>query len=233
MSSDQHAPVAAFLIRDARSLDVYEKAFLFVVASRREMFTSAAVAADDMGMSRAKFHRVRDSLLTRGLIDADQRTNRPSTYRVNLKQLGELVPRKDEPVRTLRKVSPMETPRKVSTTETPTRKASPTETPRRLRKVSPVETVVSPTETHKKKEKKNKRKKNKKGSPAETPSGNNRETILKLVRNSERGMFTNEIATSLGKPSIELIDELRQMKSLGMIMNISAKGNLERWKEAS
>jgi len=90
-------------IRDARGLSVYEKAFLFVVATRGVMFTIATKAAQDMGMGLTKFYAVRQALLSRGLISVrtrgqGNRTSRTTMYTVNLEAVRALTPPVDEPV---------------------------------------------------------------------------------------------------------------------------------------
>lgn len=96
-------------IRNARGFTAHEKAFLFVVESRGEMRTTAVKAAKDMGMSRAKYYRVRDSLLEKNCLSQRRSMDGPTIYTVNELSLTET---------------------HVSTTETP---LSPTETKVSLR----------------------------------------------------------------------------------------------------
>ncbi|QIG42067.1 hypothetical protein G5V58_04125 [Nocardioides anomalus] len=84
-------------IRDARDLDAWEKAFLFVVATRGLMFTTAARAAADMGMGLTKFYAVRKSLLSRALVSVTTRgqgngSSMTTTYSVNLDEVRKLLP---------------------------------------------------------------------------------------------------------------------------------------------
>lgn len=76
-------------IRDARGLTAQEKAFLFVVESRGEMTTTATKAAEDMGLSRATYYRVRDGLLRKKCLTVRQRADQPSVYVVNEVSLSE------------------------------------------------------------------------------------------------------------------------------------------------
>ncbi|CAN5191102.1 hypothetical protein BH24ACT12_BH24ACT12_14100 [soil metagenome] len=71
---------ALFAARDARGLDSKEKVFVFVVASRGLMFTSAETAAADMGMSRASFYRTRDALIRKGYLRVEPRPNATTVY---------------------------------------------------------------------------------------------------------------------------------------------------------
>ena len=71
---------ALFAARDARGLDSKEKVFVFVVATRGRMFTSAETAAADMGMSRASFYRTRDALIRKGYLRVEPRPNATTVY---------------------------------------------------------------------------------------------------------------------------------------------------------
>ncbi|GAA3684264.1 hypothetical protein GCM10022237_48560 [Nocardioides ginsengisoli] len=230
----------AFVVRDARGLDVYEKAFLFVVASRGEMFSRAEVAADDMGFSVAQFHKIADRLIARGLVVRQRRPGKPSVYRLNLDALIELLP-KPKQSRRLRKVSTTETPSpKVSSAETPN-KVSPLET-RRIQ-VSPTESRVStvetpvrsrPLKTTLKKKPKSARTKIRGGylgdrgvSTVETLPDRlhcHVDPALMFLRKNNKAAYLQHISAHLGIPSIEARDVLRHLVRIGEVDENRASG---------
>lgn len=72
-------------IRDARGLTTDQKVFLYTVATRGEggMWTKQETAADDMGLSKATYYRVRKQLLDLEVIKVQQRMNDTSVYLIN------------------------------------------------------------------------------------------------------------------------------------------------------
>jgi hypothetical protein len=76
-------------IRDARGLSANEKVFLFTVESRGSMRTTQVNAAKDMGLSRATYYRVRDSLIGRDLLTVRRNMDSSTEYLVNEVSLSE------------------------------------------------------------------------------------------------------------------------------------------------
>lgn len=78
-----------FAIRDARELKTNEKTFLFVCESRGKagMFSDHDLNYTDMGMSKATYYRVRESLLEKKLIETRRRYNNTTVYQVNVEVL--------------------------------------------------------------------------------------------------------------------------------------------------
>ena len=73
----------AALIRVARGLSASAKVFLYTLASHTDAMTgSAARCAEDMGLTRSAFYRVRERMLDEGLIAVRKRPGRPSQYRL-------------------------------------------------------------------------------------------------------------------------------------------------------
>jgi hypothetical protein len=227
MSAGPPSRAPAFLIRDARGLDAYEKAFLFVVASRgEEMFTSAETAAADMGMSPAQFHKVASRLSERELIRREARPGKSSKYLLNMEALATLKPERGRAV-TLRKVSTTETPcDKVTPTER-AYKGSPTERP--SRKVSTSWRGVSTTETHKKnltpKEKKRARATLRTGPGPR--SANNVDVasgfelqVLDLLRQHPKGLFVRNIGEKIKVNSLSARDACKSLEHRNEIHRI-------------
>lgn len=80
---------ALWTLRDARGINSDEKAFLFVAISRGdELFGTWETNAADMGMSKNRYYRTRDSLLAKGLIEVARKYNGSSVYRVNVDALS-------------------------------------------------------------------------------------------------------------------------------------------------
>lgn len=77
-------------IRDARNLKTNEKTFLFVVESRGETFASAETNALDMNMSLKTYYRVREALLDKQVLKANERPGQPTVYTVDAEGLVKL-----------------------------------------------------------------------------------------------------------------------------------------------
>jgi hypothetical protein len=84
-------------IRNARGLTSAEKAMLYTIESRGEVFSSAETFRGDCGMGRNKFYDVRGSLLDKGLVQAEVRRPRGTTvYRVDHEAVAAMTPMRDE-----------------------------------------------------------------------------------------------------------------------------------------
>jgi hypothetical protein len=81
-------------IRNARGLAPEEKAILYTVESRGEVFSSRdTLRADCGGMSKTRFYRYRNSLIAKGLLHAEVRRPRGTTvYRVDSDAVEALCP---------------------------------------------------------------------------------------------------------------------------------------------
>lgn len=85
-------------IRNARGLGPEEKAILYTVESRGEVYSTRDTFLDDCGrMSKSRFYRHRNSLLAKGLLQAEVRRPRGTTiYRVNSDAVEALAPNRAE-----------------------------------------------------------------------------------------------------------------------------------------
>lgn len=82
-------------IRNARGLGPEEKAILYTVESRGEVYSTRETFREDCGgMGKTRFYRYRNSLLDKGLLQAEVRRPRGTTvYRVNSEAVEALTPR--------------------------------------------------------------------------------------------------------------------------------------------
>lgn len=80
-------------IRDARGLDVYEKSFLYTIASRGEggMKCEWKRNCEDMGMKKDAYYNRRTSLINKGLITAREQFEGATIYTINNAALIEWV----------------------------------------------------------------------------------------------------------------------------------------------
>ncbi|MFJ8790445.1 hypothetical protein [Streptomyces sp. NPDC102462] len=87
---------AIWNIRDARGLSHEEKVFLFVVASRGVMYSEWQKAAEDMGMKKTRYFKVRKSLIEKDLVEEGRRMDDTTVYRVKEDVLATYVPVKEK-----------------------------------------------------------------------------------------------------------------------------------------
>jgi hypothetical protein len=85
-------------IRNARGLKPEEKAILYTVESRGEVYSTRDTLLEDCGgMSKSRFYRHRNSLVAKGLLQAEVRRPRGTTvYRVNSEAVEALAPRRED-----------------------------------------------------------------------------------------------------------------------------------------
>ena len=96
VSKENMSTQAIWNIRDARGLSHEEKVFLFVVASRGVMFSEWQKAADDMGMKKTRYFKVRKALIEKDLIEEGRRMDDTTVYRVKEDVLATYVPVKEK-----------------------------------------------------------------------------------------------------------------------------------------
>jgi hypothetical protein len=85
-------------IRNARGLGPEEKAILYTVESRGEVFSTRDTFLEDCGgMSKTRFYRYRNNLVAKGLLEAEVRRPRGTTvYRVNSEAVEALAARNED-----------------------------------------------------------------------------------------------------------------------------------------
>lgn len=84
-------------LRDAEGLGIYEYVFLTVVESRGKLYSGREKAWRDMRMGRTKFYAVRDDLIERDLLVAEERNGTTTIYTVNADVVASLVPPQTRP----------------------------------------------------------------------------------------------------------------------------------------
>lgn len=85
-------------IRDAQGLNTAEKAIMWVIESRGELFSTVETLAGNAGMGRSTFYAHRDGLVDRGLVRCSRRYGeRQKLYTVDAAAVAALVPRRTRP----------------------------------------------------------------------------------------------------------------------------------------